>query len=95
MVDPSEFAQKQSELATEFAKYILEHPDVDEILPEDVYVYFEVADDPQFNEYSHDLARRRQREDGVAIACVRVRGLVPPQGSRLMDPKITLTPILA
>ncbi len=92
MFDPHDFAKMQSELASEFAKYVLDHPDVDDLLPEDAYVYFEVAGDAAFNEYSRKLALRRRDEEGMEIVCVRVRGLAPPQGSRLIDPQITPTP---
>jgi len=88
MIDPYDFAQKQTELTAEFARFLLEHPEVDESLPEDSYIYFEVSGDSAFNEYSRELALRRQREDGMEIVCVRVRGLAPPQGSRLLDPQI-------
>ena len=82
MMDPEVFAHRQMELTTEFAKYLVDHPEVDETLPEDSYVYFEIEDEPVFNEYSRQLAERRQRERGVAPVCVRTKGLAPPQGSR-------------
>ncbi len=77
-----------TELTAEFARFVLDHPEVDESLPEDSYVYFEVSGDSAFNHYSRELALRRQGEDGMTIVCVRVRGLAPPQGSRLIDPEI-------
>ena len=88
MIDPYDFGKKQSELAAEFAKYVLGHPEIDDSLPEDAYIYFEVYDDSEFNEYSHKLALRRRSEEGMNIVCVRIRGLAPPQGSRLIDPQI-------
>ena len=88
MIDPYDFAQRQTELTAEFARFLLDHPEVDESLPEDSYIYFEVAGDSEFNKYSRELALRRQHEDGMAIVCVRVRGLAPPHGSRLIDPQI-------
>jgi len=88
MINPHEFARKQMELATEFAKFAVEHPDVDACLPEDSYIYFEVAGEPEFNQFSRQLAERRQHEDGMTIVCVRIEGLAPPQGSRLVDPQI-------
>ena len=87
MIDPEEFARRQTELATEFAKYVLRHPEVDAALPEDSYIYFEVEGDVSFNEYSKQLAQRRQRE-GTTPVRVRVKGLAPPQESRLIDPEI-------
>ena len=42
MIDPETFAQFQMELTAEFARYILEHPEVDNALPQDSYVFFQV-----------------------------------------------------
>ena len=95
MIDPHDFARKQSELAAEFAKYILDHPEIDDSLPEDSQIYFEIADDTEFNEYSQELAFRRRDEEDANIVCVRVQGLEPQQGSRLIDPQITATPHVA
>ena len=91
MIDAETFARRQMELTAEFAKYVMEHPDVDETLPEDSYIYFEVDGEREFNEYSRQLAQRREQEDGMATVCVRTRGLAPPQGSRLIDPQIVST----
>lgn len=95
MIDPADFAQRQMELTSEFAVYILEHPDVDSQLPEDAYVYFHVDDQPEFNAYSQQLAQRREREEGILAVCVKLKGLAPPQGSRLIDPQIIASPNVA
>lgn len=88
MIDPHDFARKQLELTAEFGKFVFDHPEMDDTLPDGAYVYFEIAGEPEFNQYSRELAERQQREDGVPIVCVRTKGLVPPQGSRLIDPVI-------
>jgi hypothetical protein len=95
MIDPRDFAQRQFELAAEFGKFVFEHPDVDERVPDGAFVYFEVADEPEFNEYSRELAERQRREEGVPIVLVRVKGLAPPQGSRLIEPVIEPASALA
>ncbi len=92
MIDPEEFAELQMELTAEFARYVLDHPGVDDTLPEDAYIFFEVHGQSEFNEYSQQLAQRREREDGVATVCVKLKGLAPPQGSRLIDPQIVASP---
>lgn len=92
MIDPETFAQRQMELTAEFARYVIDNPDVDASLPEDSYVYFHVDGEPEFNEYSRQLAERREREEGVTAVCVRLKGLAPPQGSRLIDPQIVPSP---
>jgi len=95
MIDPENFAQRQMELTAEFARYVLDHPDVDNSLPEDAYIYFEVDGQPEFNEYGRTLAQRREREEGVNAVCVKLKGLAPPQGSRLIDPQIIASPHVA
>jgi hypothetical protein len=95
MIDPEEFTRLQTELAAEFAKYVLENPDVDASLPEDSYIYFQVDGKPEFNRYSQQLAERREREDEMVAVCVHVKGLAPPQGSRLVDPQIVRSPNVA
>jgi hypothetical protein len=95
MIDPHEFAQRQLELTGEFGKYVMDHPEVDDILPPESHIYFEVAGEEEFNRYSRELAERQLRREGLPIVCVRIKGLAPPQGSRLIDPVIEATPTVA
>jgi hypothetical protein len=92
MIDPREFAHKQFELAAEFGKFVFDHPEVDERLPDGAFVYFEVAGEADFNLYSRELADRQRNEEGVPVVLVRVKGLAPPQGSRLIEPVIEPAP---
>lgn len=95
MITPYDFARKQAELTAEFAQYVVDHPEVDDILPEQSYIFFEVAGEVEFNQYSQELAERRRREEGVPVVLVRIKGLAPPQGSRLIDPVIEPAPAVA
>ena len=88
MIDAHDFAQKQLELTAEFGKYLFDHPEVDERLAEGAYVYFEIAGEAEFNQYSRSLAERQRRENGSPIVVVRIQGLAPRQGSRLLEPVI-------
>lgn len=88
MIATHDFARRQMELTAEFAQYIVENPEVDERLPERSYIYFAVAGEDAFNQYSRELAMRQLREEGLPIVCVRTKGLAPPHGSRLIDPVI-------
>jgi hypothetical protein len=88
MIKPSEFAQKQLELTGEFGKYVIDHPEADDLLPPESYVYFQIAGEEEFNQYSRQLAEKHLCEAGTPIVCVRVKGLAPLQGSRLIDPVI-------
>ncbi len=55
MLSPYDFANKQMELTAEFGQYVLDHPEVDDLLPPQSYVYFEVAGEDEFNRYSRAL----------------------------------------
>ena len=88
MMDPAKFADRQLELAAEFAQYVAHHPEVDEILPAKSHIYFEVEGESEFNTYSHGLARKRHQDEQVPIVLVRIKGLAPPPGSRLINPVI-------
>jgi hypothetical protein len=92
MMDPKRFADKQLELAAEFAQYVADHPEIDELLPEKSHVCFEIEGDLEFNQYSRELAERRHPEEGAALVRVRIKGLAAPQGSRLIDPVIEALP---
>ena len=88
MIDPRNFARRHLELTAEFGKYVFDHPEMDDCLPEGAYVYFHMKGEAEFNRYSLDLAERQRQEEGFALVLVRIKGLAPPQGSRLIDPVI-------
>jgi len=46
---PNEFADKQLGLAAEFASYIVEHPEVDDLLPEKSHLCFAIDGETEFN----------------------------------------------
>jgi hypothetical protein len=88
MIDPKKFADQQFELAGEFAQYVADHPEVDDLLPEKSHICFQVEGDVEFNAYSRELAERQQQKERVPIVIVRVQGLSPRPGSRLINPII-------
>jgi hypothetical protein len=88
MINPHDFAQKQLELTAEFGKYVFDHPEADASLPDGAHVYFEVVGEPAFNQYSRMLAEQHRQENGTSIVLVRIKGLAPLQGSRLIEPVI-------
>src|SRR5438552_6345623 len=87
-MDAIQFADKQLELAAEFAQYVADHPEVDDLLPPRSQVCFHIDGEEEFNRYSRDSAKQQARQEGVPVVLVRTRGLTPPHGSRLIDPVI-------
>lgn len=87
MINPHEFASRQFELTAEFGKWVFDHPEIEATLPDGATVYFEIDGEADFNRSSREQADRL-RLAGTPVVLVRVKGLAPPQGSRLIDPVI-------
>lgn len=87
MIDPKMFADRQLELNAEFGKFILEHPEMLDQLPDGAYVFFEVEGETEFNQHARRMAEARKQEK-VPVVIVRIKSVAPPQGSRLIDPVI-------
>ena len=88
MIDRKKFVDQQFELAAEFAQYVADHPEVDEALPDKSHVCFQIAGDLEFNAYSRELAQHQQQKENLPIVVVRIQGLSPRPGSRLINPVI-------
>ena len=56
MIESQQFAQRQLQLTAEFGKYVIDHPEVDDLLPPESYIYFEIAGEEDFNRHSRELA---------------------------------------
>jgi hypothetical protein len=82
-----ELAKKNLELSFEFSRYLLSHPELEERVPEDALVVFEVADDPALTAFNRALIQRT-REPGQPLVVIRIKGLAP---TRLVDPTVTVS----
>jgi hypothetical protein len=60
------FEQKNAELVTEFDRYVREHPDFAERIPDNALVAMLVEGDEEFNRWSQEGAKR-QAEKGQPI----------------------------
>ncbi len=70
------FEQKNAELVTEFDRYVREHPDVSERIPDNALVIMLVEGDDQFNQWSREGAKR-QAEKGQPIVYVKIKRIQP------------------
>jgi len=80
------FEKKQALLATEFDRYVMEHPDFAARIPSGAQILIELEGDESFNAWARSLAEK-QREKGRPLIRVKVRRLMPIH-SRLEDPVI-------
>ena len=78
--------KKNHILGVEFDRYLLEHPELMEQIPDGAEVVFLPEDDPDLLEENFKIAKERGRESG-AVVLVRIGKLSPPR-SRLQDVRL-------
>jgi len=81
------FEQKNSQLVTEFDRFILQNPRVADAIPDGALVAMELEGEEAFNEWSRHLAKQ-QVEEGQKIVYVKIKKLRPIE-SRIEDLEIT------
>jgi len=85
-----DFFIKNSELSMEFSKYVLEHPEMDELLAEDKVVIFLPEFDAELKKFNLKMARDIEAEGGKVLY-VRVKQLSPKVTSRLVGVVVGIT----
>lgn len=88
-MDRKSFVYKNIVLNTEFNKYLAEHPDVADKIPDNALVVLVPDDDPALCRKNLALARRH-RERNQPVVHVRVKKLAPPPKSRLVQPRLKI-----
>lgn len=81
------FAYKNVVLNTEFNKYLAEHPEVADKIPDNALVVLLPDDDPALRRNNLALARRHQEKNQVVVH-VRIKKLAPSPKSRLVQPRL-------
>ena len=77
------FEQKNAELVTEFDRYVREHPDFAEWIPDNALVAMLVEGDEAFNRWSQEGAKRQAEKD-QPIVYVKIKR-IQPIGSRIQE----------
>ena len=78
--------EKNHILGVEFDRYLLEHPELLEQIPENAEVYLLPEEDPELSQENLKIAET-QRTKGARIVLVRIGKLSPPR-SRLQDVRL-------
>jgi len=78
--------QKNAELVTEFDRYVREHPEFADQIPDNALVAMLVEGDADFNRWSQEGAKR-QAEKGQPIVYVRIKRLGPIR-SRIQEVEV-------
>jgi hypothetical protein len=78
--------KKNHLLGVEFDRYLLEHPELLERIPEDAEIFFLPDEDPELSQENLRMAEQRKAEGGKVVF-VRIGKLSPPR-SRLQDVRL-------
>ncbi len=76
-----------SELSMEFSKYVLEHPEIDELLTEDKVIVFLPEFDPELRDFNMKMGKNIEAEGGKVLY-VKVQQLSPKTTSRLIGVEV-------
>ena len=82
-----DFFMRNSELSTEFSKYVLEHPEIDEILTEEKVIIFLPEFDPELKDFNLNMAKDIE-DAGGKVLYVKVKQLSPKVTSRLVGVEV-------
>ena len=68
--------RKNTDLIKEFNRYIREHPEFADKIPDNAVVIMQLADDEEFNKWALELARTHA-EKGKDVIYVRIKRIKP------------------
>ncbi len=63
----TEFTEKNTMLVTEFDKYIIEHPEFAESIPDNALVVMQIEGDDDFNRWARELAKGMVDSENPAV----------------------------
>ena len=81
------FFSKNSELSIEFSKYVLDHPEMDDLLSDETIVVFLPEFDPDLKHFNLKMAKQIEREGGKTLY-VKVGQMVGKASSRLIGVEV-------
>lgn len=87
MVNDKYFWELQRTLSAEFSKYALSHPQIDDQIPDNAQIVFQIKDNAEFNKWSRE-AGFAQKEPNQPVIIVEIDELAPPLESRLVNPHL-------
>ena len=76
MIDKKRYVEKNSVLVKEFDRYILEHPEFSDQLPNNALVVMQLDGDEEFNGWARESAQQAA-EKGMPIVYIKISELKP------------------
>ncbi len=84
-----EFFNKNSELSMEFSKYVIEHPEIDELLTKDTMIIFLPEFDLALRDFNMKMGKDIKTEGGKVLY-VKLKEMSPKITSRLGGVELAL-----
>ena len=81
--------ERNLELSNEFSRYIIEHPEIAERIPNEAIVVILPEYDRELADENFKIARAN-KENNQPIILVKVKKLAPVRKSRLIEPELEL-----
>lgn len=78
--------KKHTILVTEFDRYVVDHPEFAEKIPQNAQIVLQVEGEDEYNGWGRDMAAK-QREPDQPVVYIRIKGLKPAK-SRLLKPEV-------
>jgi len=92
-MDEQEIFSKNVTLSTEFNKYLVEHPEFAEQIPDEAIIVLLPADDPVLCQENLRLVEQNRSVDDVPnrrVVHVKIERLAPLPPSRLVNPTLEI-----
>jgi len=83
----NQFFARNSELSIEFSKYVLDHPETDDLLSEETIVIFLPEFDLQLRDFNLKIAKEIESEGGKLLY-VKVKQMAHKVSSRLIGVEV-------
>ena len=83
----NQFFARNSELSIEFSKYVLDHPEMDDLLSEETIVIFLPAFDSELIDFNLKIAKQVESEGGKVLY-VKVKQMAHKVSSRLIGVEV-------
>lgn len=87
MINEKYFWELQRTLSAEFSKYVLAHPEIDDQIPDNAQIIFQLKGNADFNAWSKKISLA-QREPNQPVIIIEIDALAPPLESRLVNPHL-------
>lgn len=82
-----ELFEKNLEINHEFSKYLLNHPEIEDSIPQEALLVFIVEDNLELSQKNIEMSRTH-RELNQPIIFVKIKGIRPAEESRLIEPHL-------